>query len=262
MGSSKLHGGLGFRDLEIFNPALLAKQGWRLLQAPDSLVARIMREKYFPAGDFLHAQLGRRLSYAWRSIFNARGVLEEGLIWRVENGETIRIWEDKWLSSSFSNRVMSHVHVLEPNARVCALIDPVSCWWNFTLIHSIFEPSEADRICCMALSPLRHPDKLIWKGSNDGIFSVKSAYNLELNRRKMETCECSSTMEDTVLWKRLWALNAPIVLKNFVWKVCHDLLPTNGNLFNKSIGGNPFCPFCLVEEETVCHIGLVMTSLF
>jgi hypothetical protein len=53
---SKKKGGMGFRDLAMFNSALLAKQGWRLLQHLDSLVARIMQEKYFPSGDFMQAQ--------------------------------------------------------------------------------------------------------------------------------------------------------------------------------------------------------------
>jgi hypothetical protein len=48
MGVSKAQGGLGFRDLVIFNKALLAKQCWRLLKNPDSLVARILQAKYFP----------------------------------------------------------------------------------------------------------------------------------------------------------------------------------------------------------------------
>lgn len=39
MCKSKLRGGMGFRNLQAFNLAMLAKQGWRLVMNLDSLVA-------------------------------------------------------------------------------------------------------------------------------------------------------------------------------------------------------------------------------
>ncbi|GMI97498.1 hypothetical protein HRI_003419100 [Hibiscus trionum] len=50
--------GLGFRDFAKFNVALLAKQGWRLIQNPSSLVARLLRARYYPDSTFLKARLG------------------------------------------------------------------------------------------------------------------------------------------------------------------------------------------------------------
>ena len=40
---SKLKGGMSFRNLQAFNLAMLAMQGWRLLTKQDSLVARIYK---------------------------------------------------------------------------------------------------------------------------------------------------------------------------------------------------------------------------
>jgi len=58
-------------------------------------VARVLKEKFFPNGSFLEAQLGRHPSFAWRSISQAREVLESGLVWRVGNGEKISEWGDR-----------------------------------------------------------------------------------------------------------------------------------------------------------------------
>ena len=58
MCAPKEKGGLGFQDLIAFNLALLAKQGWHLQMNPNSLVHQVLKARYFPQTDFLHAELG------------------------------------------------------------------------------------------------------------------------------------------------------------------------------------------------------------
>lgn len=56
--SLKEIGGLGFRKFSQFNIALLAKQGWRLINCPNSLLAKVLKAKYYPQSSFMEARLG------------------------------------------------------------------------------------------------------------------------------------------------------------------------------------------------------------
>ncbi|CAB4314237.1 unnamed protein product [Prunus armeniaca] len=58
----KKDGGLGFRDLVCFNLAMLAKIGWRILGQPQSLLGRVLHDKYHPGVGFLEARVGRKVS--------------------------------------------------------------------------------------------------------------------------------------------------------------------------------------------------------
>ena len=89
---------MGYHDLESFNMALLGKQGWCLIQNPKALVTRILKEKYFSDVSSLYSSIGRNPLYAWRSIWNVKNILLVGLVWKVGDGNSIKIWKDRWLS--------------------------------------------------------------------------------------------------------------------------------------------------------------------
>lgn len=182
MRKSKESGGLGFRDLESFNMALLAKQGWRIVQYPDSLVARIYKEKYFSRSTFLETPLGKTPSYAWRSIWNSKKLLQDGLVWLVGDGRTAEIWGEKWLDSPVTYSIQTPARGLDHEATMSALIDEDTNWWNGSLVEEIFMANEVERICGMVISPNKQADQLVWMGNKNGDFSVKSAYHLARDR--------------------------------------------------------------------------------
>jgi hypothetical protein len=70
-------GGLGLKNLSAFNEALLAKQGWRLINQPNSLVAQVLKAKYYPKDQFLKARPKQQMSYTWRSILKVSWVLKK-----------------------------------------------------------------------------------------------------------------------------------------------------------------------------------------
>lgn len=73
----KIHGGMGFRDLPMFNKALLGKQAWRLAIRTESLCARVLKGQYFHDSDFLSATRKGLSSQTWRAVLAGREVLKK-----------------------------------------------------------------------------------------------------------------------------------------------------------------------------------------
>ncbi|CAA7028224.1 unnamed protein product [Microthlaspi erraticum] len=90
----KNDGGLGFRVIEDFNTALLAKQLWRLINFPDSLFARVFKGRYYRNATPMDPIRSYSPSYGWRSIVSARPLVKIGLIKRVGSGTSISVWDD------------------------------------------------------------------------------------------------------------------------------------------------------------------------
>lgn len=253
MGDSKKIGELGFRDLESFNKVMLAKQYWRIFNNPSSLVARVMKEKYFKEGRLMEAKLGYGPSLIWRSLWHSIGLIKEGLLWRVGNESQIKIWKDRWLPSSSTHMVQSPAKILPEDSCVQQLIDVSTSTWKTNLIEDIFLNDEADAIYSIPLSRLGAEDKVMWGYTNKGVFFVKSAYHLEHSRIRVGKGETSTVATTKVGWNPIWKLNVQGVVKQFIWKACHDLIPTRLNLFKKHICDTNLCSICEKEVETITY---------
>jgi hypothetical protein len=253
MGMAKDRGGMGFRDLVNFNLALLATQCWRLLKSPDSLTAKIIKAKYYPNSSILEANLGSEPSFAWRSIHSARSLLEKGLIWRIGNGQSVKIWGDRWIPIPSTYKIQSPPRDLNQMSKVCDLIDKENEEWNQQLLARNFTKEEMTAINTIPISLLSQPDVQVWRGTTSGVFSVKSAYHLANEIGNLNTLEASTQRDNSVMWKTMWKLRLPNAAKNFFWRACHNLLPTKDNLLRRKVVKEPLCPICEREPETVVH---------
>jgi len=85
---------MGFKEIEKFNDALLAKQVWQMINNPNSLCHRVFKARFFPDYSILEARESIVGSYAWKSLLSARDVIRQWMIWRVGNGKSVRIKGD------------------------------------------------------------------------------------------------------------------------------------------------------------------------
>lgn len=253
MGVSKHCGGLGFRELESFNKALLVKQCWRVLMNPESITARVLHDKYFKSSNVLNAKLGRNPSLIWRSLWGAMDLLKEGLVWRVGNGKDINIWGDRWIPKLSSYKIQSPVNCFSEGDKVAKLIDESKGEWKKEIVKEVFNEDEAEIICRLPISKTGRADKQIWALSKNGIFNVKSAYHFEMQRRRRLLGESSKVSFEKEGWSDIWRLKVPGVTKLFIWKALNNCLPTKRNLYRRKVVENPNCPICNRYEETICH---------
>ena len=208
----KAGGGLGFKNLKCFNLALLAKQGWRFQLAQDSLVFRVLKAKYFPSCDFIHASLGHNPSYTWRSIMVAQELVKEGVMWRMGNRSDVRVLGDRWLPCSSSHGVISPQLFLHEDTRVRELIDTEVKCWKSSVADFIFQLHEAEAIKSIPLSLLFPQDKLVWAETANGKFTIKSAYHLAM---RISSSDCSLMRR---FWRSLGRLPIPYKVKHFAWR--------------------------------------------
>ncbi|KAL9662667.1 hypothetical protein QQ045_027500 [Rhodiola kirilowii] len=94
-------GGMNFRNLALFNDALLAKQFWRILANSSALVSRVIKAKYFKEGDPLNNVLIGNASMGWKGIWRAGQKLKHWIVWNESENKAGWCLE---MSGEFSTR--------------------------------------------------------------------------------------------------------------------------------------------------------------
>lgn len=253
LSKAKGKGGLGFRDLQSFNDALLAKLSWRILNKPECLLAKILLGKYCHTSSFLESKVPASTSHGWRGICVGRDLLKTQLGRLIGNGATTDIWYDSWLSTSSPQKPMGPAPFNSYKLKVSALISPETLEWDIEKIRAIL-PAYETEILEIKLSHLGAADSHAWLPSKIGTYTAKSGY-YECIKVEIDTEPCQ-TQEDhrNFNWtKEIWDIKSSPKTKFFLWKVMRGALPLGENLKARRINITAVCPFC-GEDETSLHL--------
>ena len=196
----KKEGGLGFRDLERFNQGLLRKQVWRILQHPESLVARILKARYFLEESILTAQPKRKPSYAWKSLLYGRDLLKQGLRFIIGNGTRVSMWSDPWLAEHPPRPPRSRDDVSQVES-VSSYTKGDGTGWDIGKLREVVVEEDIDKISLIRISPHAELDLLGWLYTEEGIYTVKSGYWLSTHLPQQE--KATPTWGDHILKKKI-----------------------------------------------------------
>lgn len=225
-------GGMGFRDLRLFNMAMLGKQGWRLIEKPNSLWPKVLKGRYFHDSDFLSATRKKHASQTWRAIVAGREVLKKGLIRRVDDGNSARIWQDRWIPNHFGGKPITSGQN-EPVTMVADLLTPSGAW-NVELIKHVFVEVDAHAILSTPVRG-RGEDVWAWEPERCGLYTVKSGYILLYDDQCKQVEEHRASSSSDITWSRIWKINAPPKMGVSWWRVVNGFLPTRGELYRRHI---------------------------
>ena len=253
MTKSKLVGGMGFRDLALFNDSLLAKQAWRLLHNKQSLFYKVFKARFFPNTSIMEASDSRMRSYAWKSILVGREFIKRGSSWRIRNGEKVNIWQHRWLPRKQPPFLpICPIEDFEHNT-VSSLIDPSTRQWHMDMVDGLFMEEDAELIKKIPLSKKVIKDVLYWPFTSNGEYSSKSGYKFLKEKAEQLHSTQVPLLRDKHLWKAIWAMHVPQKMKNFMWRACRNAMPTKQALVKRTIINNLTCDRCRLATESPLH---------
>ncbi|XP_026378050.1 uncharacterized protein LOC113272431 [Papaver somniferum] len=190
-------------------------------------------------------------SWIWKGILEGISNIQQHCSWRIGNGRRIQICKDVWLPNSTAklqkpHRCPHYIYKLE------ALIIPDGNW-DEAQISNIFIREEAAVILTVQTHP-NEEDRMIWNINNIGVFSVKDLYQAKIDHLYRNDTPAG-------YWETIWNMEVAPVIKIFIWKCAHGILPTNAKTANILHYINPLCTVCNSgEEETMSHMFLNYTT--
>lgn len=225
---SKRDGGLGFREIETFNDALLAKQSWRILQKPDCLLAKVLLGKYCKTENFMKVQASNACFHGWRSILCGRDLILLNTCKTIGNGEDTNIWEEPWLSTTTLTRPMGPPEQSTQDVKVADLLCSTTGNWNRELVSHIF-PIDAPAILSIRPSRTGAPDIHCWIPTKNGEYTTRTGYYAALDdhHKPLQALPNPPTCD----WMGdIWSIHLPPKLRVFLWKIVNGALPLGENL--------------------------------
>jgi hypothetical protein len=201
----------------------------------------------------LTAKCPKGVLYTWKSIMHGRKLLGEGEIWRIGDGAEIKVWEDNWIPRQGLKRPWG----IKPNKQVQTineLLLPERQGWNVAKLNDLFYEEDVADIVRIPVGRAGTDDYAAWNYTKNGVFTVKSAYHLNVQMQKCRKSNASTSLsvDEHKGWLALWSAEVPGKAKIHVWRLIKNGLAVGQELARRQIKEGVRCIACN-REESLLH---------
>ncbi|XP_026417446.1 uncharacterized protein LOC113312928 [Papaver somniferum] len=219
------------------------------MNEPTTLWAQIYEHKYLKEKNILHQnyKCPTTTSWVWKNIVREAHNVRENSLWKVGNGNNIKIWEDKWCKEGITQ--VKNYKDLSPVTWLSKLMDcnDQDRIWDMQKLETYFEDHCIPNIITIEIKSGQE-DQLTWTLDRKGCFTTKSLYNKLIRVRRTEDAQAQR------MWKEIWSMNVMPRIKTFIWKCVLSILPLNERIGQIIHSINKLCPNCGKQEETLTHL--------
>lgn len=137
----------------------------------------------------------------------------------------IHVWKDPWLRDPDFPSLIGPTQVGFDMLKVSDHLLPIEKNRNTHFIQITMFPSHIQAILNVPLFDGVTMDLVFWWPNKDGTYSIKSAYNIFMERVvDLSHHHCKGE------WDVIWKMKIPQNVKIFLWRACRNLLPLWCNL--------------------------------
>ncbi|GJW64883.1 RNA-directed DNA polymerase, eukaryota, reverse transcriptase zinc-binding domain protein [Tanacetum coccineum] len=233
-------GGLGLKDLEVWNKVLLTKHIWNIASKKDSLWVKWASVVKLKQRNFWEIQYESNDSWGWKNLLSIRNEVRRNIVHIIGDGSDTSLWFDNWSSLGPLCDFVTYRDIydarLRPTCTVQELIKD-GCWnwpegWNekFPQVSNIGVPNNKSE-----------SDKVVWRTNEGRItdFNVSQAYY------------DMSTQWNSVSWRKIVWFSHCIPKHAFImWMAINGKLMTQDRLKRWGIYDMMVCPLCKKGEES------------
>ena len=258
-------GGLGVGNIMQKNLILLFKWWWRFSEADNTLWKRILMSVYEIKGiKDLVEMFSKAREGTWSHMLRNdadtskfRSIIEEGMIVKVGNRNSVHFWHDRWCESGLLKRAFPRLFALSLQKNL--LISQIGIWnegswsWNLRWLRNLYD-REIDEV--LRLKHLIEPntpsiemtDGVYWKHYGKLCFPVKSIVAQVYD-------SYAPTLPKTIT-NIVWQKCIPPRAQLSIWLPNLQKLKTGDLLVEKGIisSQQAVCPFCSLEMGSNSHI--------